>query len=169
MLATSVGEDELRSLLPETVAGHLAAWSYFQSIDTPENHSFVDRFQREHGEDRVLGDPMEAAYCSVHLWKLAVEKAGSFAVDAVREALCQGIEFLGPGGLLRIDAQNGHAFKHCRVGKIREDRQFNVVYDSQSLIPPDPYPEIAFPGWNCDWARGELTEGKYIPIGPASS
>jgi urea transport system substrate-binding protein len=35
VVATSVGEDELRSLLPDRVRGHFAAWNYFQSIDTP--------------------------------------------------------------------------------------------------------------------------------------
>src|SRR5262249_15560334 len=37
VVATSVGEDELRSLLPSRVRGHLAAWNYFQSLDTPRN------------------------------------------------------------------------------------------------------------------------------------
>ncbi len=169
VLATSVGEDELRSLQPEVVTGHLAAWSYFQSLDTPENRSVVERFQREHGEDRVFGDPMEAAYCSVHLWKRAVEQAGTVAVDAVIEALGQGLEFQGPGGVFKIDPKTRHAYKHCRVGKIREDRQFEIVYDSQELIAPDPYPQVAFPGWSCDWTRSGVTKGDVVPIGPGSA
>jgi urea transport system substrate-binding protein len=75
VVSTSVGEDELRNLPPEQVAGHLAAWSYFQSLPTEANEGWVKRFRREFGYDRVTSDPMEAAYCLVHLWKLAVERA----------------------------------------------------------------------------------------------
>ena len=61
VVATSIGEDELRSLLPARVKGHLATWNYFQSIDSPRNKEFVARFQDEFGWDRVTSDPMEAA------------------------------------------------------------------------------------------------------------
>jgi urea transport system substrate-binding protein len=52
----------------------------------------VARFQNEFGWDRVTSDPMEAAFFQIYLWKLAVEKAGDFAVDKVRDALRRGIE-----------------------------------------------------------------------------
>ena len=40
---------------------------------------------------------IEAAYFGVHVWKQAVDKAKSVAVDAVRKAV-YGQEFLAPGG-----------------------------------------------------------------------
>jgi urea transport system substrate-binding protein len=163
VVATSVGEDELRSLLPADVQGHMAAWSYFQSIDTPANRNFVQRFQAEHGEDRVVSDPMEAAYSQVYLWKLAVEKAGSFEVDRVREAFNSGIEFEAPGGRIMVDPQTHHTYKHFRMGRIREDRQFDIVYETPTWIQPQPYPQIAFPGWRCDWTDTGKKEGDAIP------
>src|SRR5205823_812865 len=51
--AVSVGEDELRGLDPSKVKGHLAAWNYFQSVDTPKNKEFVRRFKEKYGDDRV--------------------------------------------------------------------------------------------------------------------
>src|SRR4029079_13167589 len=86
VVAVSVGEDELRDLDPSAVKGHLAAWNYFQSLDTPKNKEFVKKFQDKYGQDRVTDDPIEAAYFQVYFWKLAVEKAGSTEVDAVRAA-----------------------------------------------------------------------------------
>lgn len=62
VLATSVGEGELRRIPPEYVHGHYAAWSYFQSLDTPANQAFVRKFKKAFGLDRVVDDPMEAAY-----------------------------------------------------------------------------------------------------------
>src|SRR5690606_14476305 len=42
IMAFSVAEDELRSMDTEFLVGHLAAWNYFQSMDTPENKQFVE-------------------------------------------------------------------------------------------------------------------------------
>ena len=164
VFATSVGEDELRGLLPEEVVGHLAGWSYFQTVDTARNRDFVSRFQAEHGEDRVVSDPMEAAYAQVYLWKLAVEKAGSFEVDRVLEAFNSGIVFEAPGGDIMVDPKSRHTYKPFLIGRVREDRQFDIVYETPQWIQPDPYPALAFPGWQCDWTEGGVTTGKKISI-----
>ncbi len=169
VLSTSLGEDELRGLEPQHVEGHFASYHYFQSIDTPRNRRFVRRFQNEHGEDRVLSDPMEAAYAQVYLWKLAAEQAGSFDVDAIRNAFASNIEFYAPGGKLTLDPKTFHTYKRCRIGRVRDDRQFDIVYESPNSIPPDPYPNVAFPGWNCDWTRGGLTQGEQVRISRPSN
>src|SRR5437773_438170 len=109
--AVSVGEDELRGLDPSKVKGHLAAWNYFQTIDTPQNKEFVKKFQDKYGKDRVTDDPIEAAYYQVYFWKLAVEKAGATDVDKVREALRTGIEFDAPGGKVKVDPETQHTYK----------------------------------------------------------
>ncbi len=116
VISTSMGEDELRGTDPAAMEGHLATLHYFQSIDTPRNRRFVRRFRNEHGEDHVLSDPMEAAYSQVYLWKLAAEKAGSFEVDAIRDAFASNIEFNAPGGKLRLDPKTFHTYKKCRIG-----------------------------------------------------
>jgi urea transport system substrate-binding protein len=164
VFATSVGEDELRGLLPADVEGHLAGWSYFQSVDTPANRAFVSRFQAEHGEDRVVSDPMEAAYAQVYLWKLAVEKAGSFEVDRVLEAFGSGIEFDAPGGKIKVDPRTHHTYKPFLIGRIREDRQFDILYETPTWIQPNPYPALAFPGWQCDWTQAGVSAGEEVQI-----
>ena len=95
VVAVSVGEDELKTLPPETVRGHLAAWNYFQSVDTPKNKEFVANFKKYAKEAKgkfqddnaVTDDPIEAAYIGVYLWKMAVEKAGSTDVEKVLRRL----------------------------------------------------------------------------------
>ena len=164
VVSTSIGETELQTLLPEQVRGHFAVASYFQSIDSEANRGWIGGFRREFGHDRVTGDAMEADWCLVHLWKAAVEKAGSFAGDDVREALRDGIEFAGPGGTVRFDPKTQHCTRSFRVGRIRSDRQFDIVHASPAPIEPDPYPQIAFPGWKCDWTADGLTRGAEVPI-----
>ncbi|HZU37285.1 MAG TPA: transporter substrate-binding protein, partial [Gemmataceae bacterium] len=164
--AVSVGEDELRGLDPKTVKGHYAAWNYFQSIDTQKNKDFVAKFRKFCKDDTaVTDDPIEAAYYQVYFWKLAVEKAGSTDVDKVREALRSGIEFEAPGGKVKLDPKTQHTYKFFRMGKVRDDKQFDIVFTSPQLIEPDPYPQVAFPGWHCDWTKGGVTKGADVKVG----
>lgn len=164
VVATSVGEGELRVLPPVTTQGHYAVWSYFQSVDSAENQKFVLLYERDFGHDRVLDDPMEAAYAQVYLWKQAVEKAGTTDTDAVRKVLESGMEVNGPGGLGRLHGKTHHMHKRFRLGRIRDDHQFEIVYESADTIAPDPYPEFAFPGWSCDWTRGGIKKGPAVDI-----
>lgn len=168
VVSTSVGEYELRSIAPEAVAGHYSAWSYFQALDSLANRKFVQAFQADYGDDRVLDDPMEAAYTAVYLWRAAVEKAGTTQTDAVRKAIQSGLEFDAPGGRVRIDPRNQHLYKRFRLGKARLDRKFDVVYESPEWIAPDPYPAFAFPEWSCDWTQGGMRKGPPVNI-PMSS
>lgn len=164
VVATSVGEDELRSLLPSQVQGHYSAWTYFQSLDNPQNKRFVELWKREFGRDRVTDDPIEAAYTQVYLWKLAAEKAGSFDVDKVRKALGSVNDLEAPSGKVKLDPKTQHMFKRFRLGRVRDDRQFEIVHESQGWIAPDPYPQVAFPGWKCDWTHDGITQGEPVTI-----
>src|SRR6476469_9149783 len=44
VVAFSVGEEELRGIDTKPLVGQLAAWNYFESIDTPENKAFIDKW-----------------------------------------------------------------------------------------------------------------------------
>src|SRR5262249_23378295 len=83
-ISFSISEEELSNLSPKDVQGDYAAWNYFQSIDSPRNQDFVGRFRAKYGADRVLSDPMEAAYIGVHLWAQAVTVAKKDDVAAIR-------------------------------------------------------------------------------------
>ncbi|MDE3176476.1 MAG: ABC transporter substrate-binding protein, partial [Pseudomonadota bacterium] len=41
VVAFSVGEEELSGMDTKPLVGHLAAWNYFESIDTPANKAFI--------------------------------------------------------------------------------------------------------------------------------
>lgn len=145
VMAFSVAEDELRSMETEKLVGHLAAWNYFQSIDTPENKKFVAAFKAyckknnlPGGDARVTDDPIEAAYFGVYVWKAAVEKAGSFEVDKVRKAVL-GLEFDAPGGKKKMHPTNHHTFKPVLIGEIRADGQFDVIWQTPGLVEPESY------------------------------
>ncbi|HEY9750544.1 MAG TPA: urea ABC transporter substrate-binding protein [Allocoleopsis sp.] len=137
IMAVSLAEDELQRLPPEAMAGHYATWSYFQSIDTPINQAFVQRFQALYGGDRVTSDPIEAAYSQVYLWKQAVETAQSFETDRVRCA-AYGQTFAAPSGLIQIEP-NHHLWKRYRIGEILPTGQFQPLFVSERSLKPQPW------------------------------
>jgi urea transport system substrate-binding protein len=145
IMAFSVAEDELRAMDTEFLVGHLAAWNYFESIDIPENKKFVANFkaycEKKHlpgGAKRVTDDPICWAYTDVYLWAKAAEKAGSFDVAKVREAL-HGLTFDSPSGMVKMDDKINHLAKSAMIGEIQPDGQFNVIWKSKGLIDPQPF------------------------------
>jgi len=168
IMAFSVAEDELRGMDTSALVGHLAAWNYFQSIDTPENKKFVTNFKAyckrnglPGGESRVTDDPIEAAYFGVYFWKMAVEKAGTTDVDAVRKA-AYGLEFMAPGGKKKLDEVNHHTYKPVLIGEIQKDGQFRVVWKTDGLVRAEPWSQYTSPDKGCDWVnhQGTYTKSK---------
>jgi len=156
VMAMSVAEVEVRSIANEYTTGHLAAWSYFQSVDTPENARFVRSFKDRYGARRVTSDAIEAAYFQVHLWAQSVRKAGSTAPDAIRAAAA-GQELAAPQGLVSIDPENRHTWKRARIGEIQADGQFKVLDTSADRIAPQPWDAFLGDGQRCDWKTGRTS------------
>ena len=159
----SLGENELAQMGTADKAGDYAAWNYFQSVDTPENREFLAAFRARHGAERVVSDPMEAAYFGVWLWARAVEQAGTTDPPAVLAAI-RGEGMQAPGGLVYVDGPTQHTWKHVRLGRIRPDGQFDIVWSSENPVRPMPFPLLrARSGWE-DWLRAlqESWDGAWV-------
>ena len=139
MLTISVTEDEILGIGGENIVGAYASMKYFQSLDNPNNAAFVKAFKEMWGKDIVIGDVTQAAYLGPWIWKYAVEKAGSFDIDKLKEVL-PGIELTtAPEGYVKVH-ENHHLWSKTRIGRAGTDGQFEVVYESKDLIEPDPFP-----------------------------
>jgi len=140
LLTISVTEDEILGIGGENIEGAYASMKYFQSLDNANNKAFVEAFKTEYGKDIVIGDVTQAAYLGPWLWKAAVEKAGSFDIDKVREA-SPGIELTtAPEGYVKIHP-NHHLWSKTRIGLAQKDGQYKVVYETPELMEPDPFPK----------------------------
>lgn len=135
IVSYSLSEDEFRSLPTKDLVGHLGCWTYFQSLDTKANKTFIENFQKwlakdapssVQKEERVTCSPMVLSYNGVYLWKAAVEKVGTFEVSKVIAALEEGISFDGPGGTVTTQ-KNHHLTKNVYIGEILEDGQFEIL------------------------------------------
>lgn len=159
-MSVSIAEEEVKAIGVEYLKGHYAAWNYFQTVDTPANKKFVEAFKKEYGADRVTNDPMEAAYIAVYLWKQSVEKAGSPDLAKVRAA-AYGQTIDAPEGKVTVNA-NHHISKVVRIGEVRDDGLFDIVYATPAPVEPVPWNQFVkeTKGFACDWsdpAKG----GKY--------
>jgi len=154
-MSFSISEQELQAMGVESMVGDYACWNYFQSVESEENRDFIRRFQERYGEDRVVTDPMEAAYFGVYLWAEAVKHAGTFVTGRVLEAL-PGQSYDAPEGLVHIDGRNNHCWKRARVGQIVSNGQFETRWDSGRSLRPIPYPSYRS---RAEWNR--FVEGLY--------
>src|SRR6202049_5163609 len=87
VVAFSVGEEELAGIDTKPLLGHLAAWNYFESINTPANKEFIAKWHEfTKNPKRTTNDPMEAHVIGFAMWVEAVKKAGSTDSDKVNDA-----------------------------------------------------------------------------------
>lgn len=136
----SIGESELRGLSSQHVVGDYAAWNYFQSIPGEDNLRFVRKFGERYHPRRVLSDPMQSAWNAVHLWANAANNAGSLQPEQVKKALGSS-RFDAPEGRIQLDPDNQHVWMRTRIGRITPARFFDIVWESDSLVQPQPFPE----------------------------
>jgi urea transport system substrate-binding protein len=174
VVAFSVGEEELRGIDAKPLVGHLAAWNYFMSIDTPENRKFIDEFKTyaktkglPDAEKRVTNDPMEATYLGIQMWAHAVEQAGTTDVNAVRQAVGYQVMRSPSGFDIALDGKNHHLHKPVYIGEIKADGQFQVVWKTEGPLraqPWSPYvPDSAkkVADWSYPWVCGNCSEPKF--------
>ncbi|MEI6897527.1 MAG: urea ABC transporter substrate-binding protein [Psychromonas sp.] len=142
VIAFSVGEEELSGFDTKPLVGHLAAWNYFQSVETEENEAFIARWKKYIGDDkRVTNDPMEATYIGFKMWVKAVEKAGTTDVDAVEQAMI-GIAIPNLTGGIAVMNANHHLSKPVLIGEIQEDGQFEVVWETPGTVMGDAWSDF---------------------------
>ena len=160
-MSVSIAEEEVKAIGVEYLKGHYAAWNYFQTVATPASQKFVDAFKAKYGKERVVNDPMEAAYIMVYIWKQAVEKAKTATdLEAVKKA-AYGQTFDAPEGLVTMNT-NHHLTKFVRIGEVAADGLFKIAFETKEAVKPVPWNQFVkdTKGFACDWsdpAKG----GKY--------
>ncbi|HXW20601.1 MAG TPA: urea ABC transporter substrate-binding protein [Roseiarcus sp.] len=134
VVAFSVGEEELAGLDTKPLVGHLAAWNYFESIDTPENKAFIDQWHEFiKNPKRTTNDPMEAHFIGFNMWVKAVEKAGTTDPDKVIDAVV-GISVPNLTGGYSTMMPNHHITKPVYIGEIQGDGQLNTVWQTPGTV-----------------------------------
>jgi len=168
VVAFSVGEEELAGIDTGPLVGHLGAWNYFMSVDSPQNEAMIKKWHAFIGDDkRVFNDPMEAHYIGFTMWAQAVEQAGTTNIDAVRQAMYgQKVPNL-TGGIAEMNT-NHHLSKPVLIGEIQEDGQFATVWETGGVVVGDAWsdflPESAklTADWTYPWVCGNCVKPKHL-------
>ncbi|MBK1667165.1 urea ABC transporter substrate-binding protein [Rhodovibrio sodomensis] len=171
VVAFSVGEQELSGIDTDPLIGHLAAWNYFMSVETPQNDQFIENFREFTGDqDRVVNDPMEAHYIGFNMWVQAVRQAQTTDVEAVRNAMYgQTVQSLS-GYEVEMN-ENHHLSKPVMIGEIGPGGQFNIVQKTDEAIPGDPWSDYLAESenltadWTYPWVCGGCEEPTFADAG----
>jgi ABC-type branched-subunit amino acid transport system substrate-binding protein len=120
------------------LGGHLSSSVYFSSIKSNENARFTSRWAARFGHLGHACADAEATYVAVHLLLRAVERAGATGFAAVRDAV-RGLRFDAPQGPIAVDGENLHCTMRPRIGRSRADGTFDIVFEEEAPVRPDPY------------------------------
>jgi urea transport system substrate-binding protein len=163
VMAFSVGERELLAVGTVPV-GHLAAWNYFYTINSPENKAFVKMWADFNGQrDKITNDPMEATFIGFRMWAQAVVQAGTIDVNAVQQAM-YGQRLKAPSGFEVVMNTNHHLSKPVMIGRVNPSGTFDVVWQSINPVRADAWsryiPDSAkrTADWTFPWVCGGCTE-----------
>ncbi|SEK63489.1 amino acid/amide ABC transporter substrate-binding protein, HAAT family (TC 3.A.1.4.-) [Roseateles sp. YR242] len=115
--------------------------SYLTSIDHPDNMAFLAAMKTQFGD--ALKTPNELSvpqYEAFHLYKAAVQKAGTTAAGPVTKALAE-VTFTGPRGVIRMD-RGHHTALSMRLGQIQADGQVRVLQTFPAVDPGTQCPNL---------------------------
>ncbi len=170
VVAFSVGEEELAGLDTKPLVGHLAAWNYFMSVDSPENTAFIKKWQAFiKDKKRVTNDPMEATYIGFKMWTQAVKQAGTTNIDAVRQAM-YGQKVNNLTGGVAVMNVNHHLSKPVLIGEIQADGQIETVSRTDGVVVGDawsnfiPESKKLTADWTYPWVCGNCEKPTYVSM-----
>lgn len=148
----TTNEGEIAAIGKEAAVGHVTAAPYFRNITSDINRQFLSRYKERFGEITDVTSSAEAAYFQVHMYANALRLVGSQDVDQLRKVL-RGAEFEAPQGRVKIDPDNNHTYLHSRIGRVDEEGEYVIEWESTRPVKPDPY--LAVPALN-DWANAPI-------------
>lgn len=153
VVAFSVGEEELSQIDTTDLVGHLAAWNYFQSVSASHNEEFIAKWRAfTKNSNRVVNDPIDAHVTGFTLWVKAVQRAKTTDPDAVINAII-GMQTFTLTGAVSTMLPNHHITKPVMIGQIRADGQFDVIWETDDVVPGDAWSDYVDESKNliADW------------------
>jgi urea transport system substrate-binding protein len=125
---------------PSLLAGALTSQSWLMSLDTPESHDYVTRYQHRFGANRPVSASGEAISVAANLYAAAVKRAGSTALDRVLRAM-PNVELRAARGTVRMDRTSHVATAGVYVGQVGGDG----TIDLHDQLPRSPASTVSCP------------------------
>jgi ABC-type branched-subunit amino acid transport system substrate-binding protein len=149
----TMAEGEVNAIGAALCEGHITAATYFASLQGASSRRFTDDFRRVFGPDRPISMWSAGAYAQIRLFVLALERAGTLDTQRLVEAAL-GLSLEAPEGIIQIDPDNNHTWLTPRIGRVRRDGGFDVIWEAKAAVKPDPYLAVSPMGGH--WISDEV-------------
>ncbi len=138
------GLDELFTTAVDgaNVEGIIVNQSYFSSLQTPANDTFLANYRAAFGADRYVNAIAEATYVATWLYAKAVEKADSTETEQVIDAMA-GLTLDAPQGPVSFDGSNNHLATNSIIGRCRSDGLYDIIENFGAIAPVVPGCQLA--------------------------
>ncbi|WP_088563043.1 urea ABC transporter substrate-binding protein [Arboricoccus pini] len=146
--------NELRTLDQATTEGIVTAYGYYESVNTPQNKTFIEAMSKRFGNDAEISELGSATYEGIMLWAAAVKKAGSVERMKVIEALESKLSIEGPSGTVTMDPATHHTIRNAYLAKAH-DRKWDII-DTFPDAPPEDTAAV------CDLIKAPNTNKQFV-------
>lgn len=127
-------DESTAKAMGDVATGIIVSASYFTSIETAENKSFLNRMLIKFGKELKAPNELSVPqYEAFYLYKAAVEKVGGTNSEKVIKSLGQ-VSFIGPRGLVQMD-KSRHTSLSMRLGQVRSDGSIRILETFPSIDP----------------------------------
>lgn len=134
----TMAETEIREIGAEFCTGHILSATYFQTVEGDANERFVAALKARFGRDSTASVCSQAAYMQVHLFARALARTGSLESHSISDqVLAEDLD--APEGHVSFDTQTRHLWLRPRIGTVRTDGLFDIVWQASAPVRPDPY------------------------------
>ena len=141
-LVGNLGVDEgTAKTMGQDATGIYISGSYYTSVDTPANKTFLDAMRAKFGSALLTPNDLSVPqYEAVYLYKAAVERAGGTGVDGVVKALAE-VSFDGPRGRIQMNKQR-HAPLTMYLGQVEADGSVKILQTATNVDPGEQCPNL---------------------------
>jgi urea transport system substrate-binding protein len=129
-------EATVKGIGAAAAAGHYSSFDYFQVADSPASKAFLEAYNSKYQDGTTVTNLAEGAYHGVYLLAKALEKAAAYDGKTLIAAFA-GVEIDSPQGRIKVDESNHHTWLRSRIGKIKPDGTFEMVYESKDMVKPE--------------------------------
>ena len=134
----TTNETVLKSIGVAAAQNSYICVDYFKNVKNPVNEAFVKEYKEK------IKDGTEPTYAVVGGYNGA--KFLAAAMEKVKDpyntqdviAAIKGLSLNSPSGTISIDPENNHARLYCRIAKVDDKGEINVIYESPKTIDPQP-------------------------------
>lgn len=111
---------------------------YFKNVKNPVNQKFVETYAQKIKDGTQPTYAVMGGYNGALFLGEALKKAKDPENTQQVIAAFKGLKMNSPSGEISIDSTNNHASLYCRIGKVDEKGEINVLYESEKTIAPKP-------------------------------